>query len=242
MRKLLVVLIALVAFAPAFSQTTTPKNKKKFNLAGRAGDHFMLQVSRDSWSGAADSVQGRIKSFSRGFNSYLMLDLPFKTDQRFSVGLGVGVSTSSIGFKNTNVDLSSRTPYLPFIAADSIEHYKKFKIATSYLEVPLELRFTANPETPAKTFKIAIGAKVGTLVNAHSKGKTLLDGLGKERGSFISKINSKSYFNSTKFAGTVRVGYGYFSLFAAYNFTTIFKETVAPNTRLLQLGLTISGL
>ncbi|MFT3909672.1 MAG: porin family protein [Ferruginibacter sp.] len=242
MRKLLVIIIALVAVVPAFSQKTAHKSKKKFNLGSRAGDHFMLQYSLDSWSGAADSVQDRIKTFSKGFNAYLMLDLPFKSDQRFSVGLGLGVSTSGMMFKNTIVDVSAHTPYLPFIAADTIEHYKKFKVATSYLEIPLELRFTANPEKPAKTFKIALGAKVGTLLNAHTKGKTLLDGSGNTIGSFTSKINSRSYFNSTKLALTGRIGYGYFSVFGSYNLTTIFKDNVAPNTKLLQIGLTVSGL
>jgi hypothetical protein len=229
MRKLLVVLFAFVVAVPAFSQTTTPK-KKKFNLAGRAADHFLLQFSRDSWTGAADSVNSRIKSFSKGFNTYIMYDMPFKSNQRFSIGLGLGISTSSIGFKNTIVDISSHNPQVPFTAVDSLDHYKKYKLATSYLEIPLELRFTANPDRPGKTFKIAIGAKVGTLLNAHTKGKTLQDGTGTTLRSSIDKIC------------TARIGYGYFSLFASYNFTTIFKDAVAPNTKLLQLGITLSGL
>ena len=243
MRKLLVILFALIVAVPAFSQTAkAPAKKKKFNLANRAADHFLLQFSRDSWSGAADSVNSRIKSFSKGFNTYIMYDLPFKSDQRFSVGLGIGISTSSIGFKKTNVDIAGHTTLLAFTAVDSLDHYKKYKLATSYLEIPLELRFTANPDQPGKTFKIAIGAKVGTLLNAHTKGKTLQDGTGATLSSSIDKISTKSYFNSTRLAGTARIGYSYFSLFASYNFTTIFKDAVAPNTKLLQLGITFSGL
>ncbi|MEO6669907.1 MAG: outer membrane beta-barrel protein [Ferruginibacter sp.] len=241
MRKLLVILFALLLAVPAFSQIATPK-KKKINLGGRSADHFMLQFSIDSWSGAADSVSSRIKGFSKGFNSYIMYDLPFKSDQRFSVGLGIGISTSSMGFKNTYVDIASKNAQLPFTAVDSLDHYKKFKLATSYLEIPLELRFTGNPERPGKTFKIAIGAKVGTMLNAHTKGKTLLDGTGATIRSSVDKISTKNYFNSTRLAGTARIGYGYFSLFASYNFTTIFKDAVAPNTKLLQLGITLSGL
>ena len=39
-----------------------------------------------------------------------------------------------------------------------------------------------------------------------------------------------------------RHGYGYFSLFGAYNITAMFKNAVGPDVKLLQLGLTISGL
>lgn len=242
MRKFLAIVITLIAFIPAFSQTSPPKNKKNFNLGSRAGDHFMLQFSRDSWTGAADSVSDRIKGFSKGFNAYLMLDLPFKGAQQFSAGIGIGVGTSSIGFKKTIVDLTSQTPVLPFIPVDTVDHFKKFKLATSYAEIPVELRFTSNPSTPGKTFKAAIGLKVGTLLNAHTKGKTLQNGSGTTINNYIQKISSKSYFNSTRLAATARIGYGYFSIFGAYNITTMFKDGVAPDTKLLQLGLTISGL
>lgn len=244
MRKLIVILIALATALPAFSQTTTPpkSKKKKINLGNRAGDHFMLQLSRDSWTGAADTVSDRIKGFSKGFNTYLMLDLPFKADQRFSAAIGLGVSTSNIGFKKTIVDISANTPYLPFMRVDTLDHYKKYKLTSAYLELPVEIRFTANPERPAKTFKFALGAKVGTLLGAHTKGKTLQDKNGNSISGRTDKVSARSYFNSTKLAATARIGYGYFGVFAAYNFTTIFKNAVTPDTKLLQIGLTISGL
>jgi hypothetical protein len=242
MRKLIVILITLAATVPAFSQTTTPKTKNKFNLGNRSGDHFMIQSSWDHWFGEADSVHDRQTGFCRGLNAYLMLDFPFKGNQRFSAALGFGVSTSSMFFDKTIIDIAAHSPELPFIAVDTADHFKKYKLATAYLEVPLELRFTANPEKPGKTFKVALGIKGGLLINAHTKGKTLQNNKGITVGDYTQKISTKNYFNSSKFAGTFRIGYGYFSLFAAYNLTTIFKNDVTPDTRLFQTGLTISGL
>ena len=241
MRKLLVIAFALASAIPAFSQTTTPSNKKKI-LGNRPGDHIMLQISKDSWTGAPDSINSHIKGFSKGANAYLMLDKPFKGDQRFSAGIGIGVGTSSIGFKKMDVNIAANIPHIPFTAVDTVNHFKKYKLATSYLEIPVELRFTGNPNTPGKTFKLALGLKVGTLLNAHTKGKTLQNGSGATVNNFIQKINSKSYFNTTRLAATARVGYGYFSLFGAYNITAMFKNEVGPDVKLLQLGLTISGL
>jgi hypothetical protein len=242
MRKLLVILFTLFAIAPAFSQSKAPKSKTKYNMANRAADHFMMQSSWDHWFGEADSVNDRKTGFSRGFNAYLMLDFPFKGNQRFSAALGLGISTSNMFFDKTIIDIIAKTPKLPFIAVDSAERFKKYKLATSYLEIPLEFRYTANPETPGKTFKFAIGIKGGVLLNAHTKGKNLLNASGQKINSYTEKITSKSYFNSTKFAATVRIGYGYFTLFAAYNLTNIFKNDVTANTKLFQTGLTISGL
>jgi hypothetical protein len=106
----------------------------------------------------------------------------------------------------------------------------------------LELRFTNDPENQAKSIKGAVGIKIGTLVNAHTKGKILRDRAGNTINSNTEKVSSKSYFNTTRLAATARVGYGAFSLFGAYNLTTMFKDGVAEDIKLLQVGLTISGL
>ncbi len=243
MRKLLLAPFVLLASISVIAQTpATTKTKKTYDLVSRAGDHFMFQVAHNNWNGAPDSISSRINSFNRSANAYLMLDKPFKSDRRFSVGLGVGVGTSNIYFKKTTVDIGGTSKDLRFINTDTSSHYKKYKLSTAYAEVPLELRFTANPSNPNKSLKAAIGVKIGTLVNAHTKGKTLQNAAGSTINSQILKINSKTYFNTTRIAATARVGYGVFSLFGAYNLTTMFKDGVAADVKLLQVGITISGL
>jgi Outer membrane protein beta-barrel domain len=131
---------------------------------------------------------------------------------------------------------------LPFLRTDTGNNYKKYKLATAYLEIPLELRFTANPSNPNKSIKGAIGIKLGTLLNAHTKGKTLQNSAGTKINAVTVKENSKSYFNGTRIAATARVGYGIFSLYGSYGLTSLFKDGVAADTKLIQIGLTISGL
>jgi hypothetical protein len=237
MRKLLVFILAL-ATIPAISQT---QKKDKYNLADRAADHFMLQLSLDNWTGAPDSIDNRISGVSRGANIYLMLDKPFRGNQNLSVAIGVGVGTSSIFFKKTIVDIASLNAVLPFTAVDSGNYFKKYKLATAFLEVPLELRFSSNPEQPNRSVKAALGVKGGILLNAHTKGKILKNGDG-VINNYIDKTLSKNYFNSSRLAATARVGYGLFTIFGSYNLTSIFKDGVAPDIKLLQVGLTVSGL
>jgi hypothetical protein len=237
MRKLFVVLLAFVSCLPAFSQT-----KKKFDLTNRAGDHFMLQIASNQLMDAPDSIDSYTKGFNRSANVYLMLDKPFKGDPRFSAAVGLGIGTSNIYFEKMIVEIGSINPILPFVRVDSANNYKKFKLSTAFLELPFELRFTANPDKPMKTVKVALGAKVGTMLNAHTKGKILRDKDGNVLNNFTQKVITKSYFNTTKLAATARIGYGNFSLFGAYNFTTIFKDGVAADMKMLQVGLTISGL
>lgn len=74
------------------------------------------------------------------------------------------------------------------------------------------------------------------------KEKTLRDASGKTLFNSTDKVSDRSYFNTTRLAGTARIGYGNFSIFGAYNFSTMFKDGVAEDVKLLQVGLTISGL
>lgn len=234
------IVLVLMGTTPVLAQTA--KEKKNKEVLSRSGDHLMLQLSSDHWTGAPDSVTSHIKGLSRGLNVYVMLNKPFRADPRFSIALGLGVGTSNIYFKKMTVDIASTTTALPFTATDTTDHYKKFKVATSFLEIPVEFRFTANPSTPNKSVKVALGAKIGTMLNAHTKGKTFQDAAGKTIRNTTDKVSTRSYFNSTRIAATARIGYGNFTLFGAYNFGSIFKDGVAADVKLLQVGLTFSGL
>lgn len=208
----------------------------------RTGDHLMLQLTSDHWIGTPDSIDSKISGFARGANVYVMLDQRFKGAPQWSVAFGAGVSTSNMYFKNMVVDIKAKTNKLPFKQVDSIDHFKKYKVTTAFLEIPLELRFTLKPEQETKSVKFAIGAKVGTLLNVHTKGKTLLDKNGGTLNSYTAKETGKGFFNSTRLTATARIGYGNFSLFGSYQLNNIFKDGVAADIKLVQVGLNFSGL
>ena len=234
MKKLVLVFIAFLSLSTAIAQKTP--------ISARPGDHIMLQLSSDQWTGEPDSVKSHIKGLSRGANIYVMMDKPFKNSPRFSVAFGIGIGTSSIFFKNESIDVKSLTSYLPFHNLDTLDHFKKYKVASSFLEVPVELRFSSNPENDGKSIKIAIGAKVGTLLNAHTKGKSPENKSSASINSYTEKESSKRFFNSTRIAATARIGYGHFSLYGSYQVNSIFKTGVAADTKLIQIGFCISGL
>ena len=246
MRKLFVIVLVIITAFPAFSQEVSTiqesKKKKTFDLGNRAADHFMVQLAYNSWQGTPDSIKSHISGLQRSANVYIMLDKPFKANPRFSVAAGIGVGTGNIYFKKMIVDIGSTSTILPFRAVDSTDNYKKFKLSTAFLEVPLEFRFTADPSAPNKTFKAAIGLKVGTMIGAHTKAKGLRSATGTSINAKTVKESSKSYFNTTRLSATARVGYGNFSLFGAYSLTGLFKDGVAADIKGLQVGLTFSGL
>lgn len=239
MKKILCVVLTVTFINIAFSQKGKDWSKV---VIDQAGDHLMLQGSWDNWSGMPDSIKNLKGGFSRGANVAIMLNKPFKGNPRMSIAFGVGISNSNIFFEKAAVDVKAIGNTLPFRNLDSAEHFKKYKLATTYAEVPIELRFTADPTNQKKSVKFALGIKVGALINAHNKGKTWQSKNDVTLNSYTEKESKKTFFNSSRLAATARVGIGNFSLFGAYSITAVIRDAAGPAVRLYQLGLCLSGL
>lgn len=239
MKKIVASVLGFCLCTMAFSQTNPDWKKKKLD---KAADHLMVQVTFDSWSGAPDSIKNRMGGLSRGAGISFMLDKPFKSDPRWSIAFGLGINASNIFFKKTSVDVKSNSIKLPFRNLDTLDHFKKYKLATTFVEIPIELRYVFSPEKEAKSLKVAIGAKIGLLLDAHTKGKTLQNKSGTTINSYKLKEKENTFFNSSRIVATARVGLGHFSLVANYQITALIKDVAGPSVRPYQIGLCISGL
>ena len=241
MKKIALFVFSCLLINSLLAQDTTFKKKKEpISLAGRANDHFMIQLGVTNWAGKPDSIT--TKGFSKSFNVYFMFDFPFKTNPKLSMAFGPGISSDHILFDKTYVGIKDATQTLQFRDQSDTNHFKKTKLNTTYLEAPIEFRYSSNPLNSGKSFKFAIGAKVGTLIKAHTRNKDLENRNGNTLNSYMMKEASKRFFNTTRLVGTARVGLGHFSLYGSYQITTLFKEGVAADIRPFSIGLTISGL
>lgn len=209
-------------------------------MQSRAKDHFMIQLGAATWQNRPDSI--KTAGLSRTFNMYLMFDLPFKTSPHFSVALGPGIATDNVFLDKMTAGIKDNTKTAVFKNAADTAHFKKYKVATAFLELPIEMRFSSNPDADSKSFKVAIGAKIGTMLAAWVKGKTLEDKGGNTINDYTVKEKSKRFFNTNRISLTGRIGYGHFSAFTSYSLTSLFKEGLGPKMNAMSVGLTISGL
>ncbi len=248
---ILTLLVGLISFGWVHAQDTTLTGKKsgkkdwsKVSVGDRANDHFMIQLGYDSWVGVPDSIQ--LRGIGRHLNIYFMLDKPFKTDPRWSVGLGVGIGSSGVFLEKTYVDLkgSINPSQVTFKDASAENHFKKYKLATVWAEAPIELRHISNPLNSDKSFKWSVGVKVGTMISGYTKGKDLQnkDGQSLYGEKYIQKEKDRKYLNNLRLAPTVRIGYGNLTLYGAYQITSLWKEGQGPETRPYSIGLCLSGL
>jgi len=243
----------LIASAFSFSlflysqEKPSSKNKKKdwskVKLTGRSNDHIMIQYGIAGWAQRPDSI--KTSGFSRSFNFYVMIDMPFKTDPRFSVAFGPGIGTDHIFFENRYVTIANHQTNLQFQDLSDTSHFEKTKLVSAFLELPIELRFCMNPEK-SKSFKVALGAKIGTLVDIHTKSKNWVDKNGNTisgySDKFVQKQKDKYFFNGNRLAGTMRVGYGNLSLYGTYQLGAFIKEGQGPAVKPFSIGITLSGL
>lgn len=225
--KKVVALCSLLLAAVTLTQAQSPAS-----VVAHSRDFFVVQLSYDTWAGAPDSI--RTGGLSRGFNFAFMYDFPFKEGSHLSVAPGLGISSSNIFFSDQAPQIGGSSPTLRF-PSDSV--YKHFKLATTYLEIPIELRYRQYADNANKGLKVGLGLKFGTLLSAHTKGKKVLSGTKQ-----VDKQSNKQYFGPWRVAATARIGWGNFSVFTAYSLTSLLEKSAGPTINPLQIGLCLSGL
>lgn len=241
MKKILSLIssVLIVAAATAQENPETKKAKPKIDMSNRSNDHFLVQLGYTKWAGIPDSIN--TKGFSKSLNVYFLFDYPFKTNPKLSMAFGPGIATDHILFAKTYVGIKDNTSSILFTDQSDTSHFKKTKLATAYLEAPVEFRYSAEPLT-GKGLKFAMGLKVGTLLNAHTRNAKLEDKSNAAINDYVMKESSKRFFNKTRLSASGRIGYSHWSLYASYQLTPLFKDGLGPVVRPFSIGITLSGL
>ncbi len=222
------------------AQETPVKKKKDIpDMSNRPNDHFMLQLGYTAWAGKPDTIT--TSGLSKSFNVYFMFDFPFKTNPKLSMAFGPGIASDHMLFTKTHVGIKDNTPTLQFTNQSDTNNFKKTKLATVYLEAPIEFRFSADPVT-GNGFKWAVGVKVGTLLTAHTRNTKFQSKAGTTINDYVMKEASKRFLNKTRISAMGRVGMGHFTVFGSYQFTPLIKDGLGPEVRPYSIGLTLSGL
>lgn len=233
------ILFALAAFCWSFSfaqdtptglESTTKKTFKP------SRDFVMVQLTYEGWNNTPDSI--KTGGIGRGMNFYVCYDFPI-SKSHFSFAAGLGVANSNIFFKDQTVIMNTATDAISFSTLDSVTalNYKRSKLAVTYLETPFELRFYGNKDNRNRGMKIALGMRVGLLMNAHTK-----DRVSRGNQYINEKTVTKRYVESWRFAPSFRIGWGNISLTGSYNLSPLFKQGQGPEVYPFSIGLCISGL
>ena len=222
-------LVALLMPSLLWAQDLVKGSTKKNTVQKPSRDFVMIQFGYEGWM-KPDSVH--TTGLSRAFNTYLCYDFPIKKSH-FSFAAGLGVGVSNVYLKDQQIINTDTFTNARFVA--ETVNYKRYKLTTTYLEAPFELRVFGNKENRNRGFKAAIGMRVGTLLGAHVKGR--------EDGTKVNyKQNSRKYLDTWRFAATARIGWGNITLYGTYNLNKLYKDGQGPEITPYQMGICITGL
>jgi hypothetical protein len=211
-----IVLLSGVAFTTlAQVATTTTKKTSRPDIPGTFNVEFGFNRDVSGPNDFSLYFWG-----SRTANIYYQYDIRILKSS-FSFVPGIGLSLERYKFKNNYMVGYDANNELTMIAAEDapVEGITKSMLITNYIEAPMELRYTMNPEDPARSFKVSVGGRVGFMYDSFNKVKY-------RENSEVKKYKDKQDFNLNKFRYGLlgRIGFGPFSIFGYYNLSPLFEK------------------
>jgi hypothetical protein len=147
---------------------------------------------------------------------------------------GMGFDFSNYRFEknyrlNTDASYASAT-------FDSVYDFKKVKLVTTYLQVPLLLQFNTNASDKNKTFHFSAGVVGGLRIGSHTK-------YVYDEGNAEVKPKTRDDYNLSPFrySAMARIGYGKIDLYASYALNSLFKKNEGPQLYPFNVGITLVG-
>lgn len=249
MKKILTLFFAIILTTGIMAQSTETSKKGMPNIPGTFlfdyGFNFLSTHRHDTLE---------TKWFnSNVINAYYIYEFKIDKKGQFTFNPGIGVGIDKIAFKDDRgifsvIDTTGNreTVVMPLntVFTDG-NSFKKSKLAMTYIDVPLEFRFHSNPDDRNRSFKVAIGGRIGVLVNQKTKFKyTTTEDAGGNSQDMKVKYHQNYDINRFRYGTTLRVGIGFFNLFYYHNFSQLFSSDSGPDDTKVSnysLGLTISG-
>ena len=173
--------------------------------------------------------------YTYGFSFQLMWDQPIKKSP-VALAAGVGISNENYFIdRKINRDASNSTVLTAFN-----DPFKRYKLSTTSIEIPVEVRFRIQPER-RNTFKINLGFKVGYMLGA----KTKYVGAGYNYGVYTDKVKLKEYnipgFNNLKYGVYMRLAYSRYGITAYYQLSEMFRQGRGPDGwNPISIGFTVA--
>lgn len=213
-----ILLLTAISFT-AISQDSEPK--KSFARPDIPGI-FTVELGLNRGLDAPDNFDLGLWG-SRTVNIYYQYEIRI-LKSKFSLVPGIGLSLERFKFRNGHVisysdSRDSITLLSPSETANQLPGLRKTQLITNFIDVPVELRYSSKPDDPARSFKIAVGARIGYMYDAFSKLKYKADGE-------IKQLKDKQNFNLNRIRYGIsgKIGIGNFSLFGYYNLSPLFEE------------------
>ena len=221
MKKVLLSLMAILLSVGAYAQLIANKTDNKVTVGVDLFHDFQLKPS-GNWDA---------RGFNQGVSWAVTYNFPLGESKKHTVSIGAGMSHHNY-FSYSRILNPYTTDTLQYVQCRDIENFKRFKVNANYIDIPLELRFRIKDAV-----KIGVGFKLGILAMAKTKyvGPDANGVVVHEKEMYIKNLERYTY------SATLRVGWQWMSVFAAYQLNPVFEVGHdAPVFHPLSVGISIA--
>ena len=227
--RLLIAALALLCSSSLYSQSASSPD-----LPGA----LRIQVGFNFLIDSPDSLDTGFWG-SKAFNAQYLYAIRLG-ESAVSLHPGFGIGTDKFSFDKNVTLFRNPDGSISIEPLNPVEFgtVKKSKLAITYLEIPLELRFHFNKNNFKKSIKLAVGGKIGLRLSSHMKVK--YDHLGELQ---ILKTKDSFELNDVRYGLQGSLGVAGISVYYYYALNDMFKKGKGPeNTQAFQtqVGLAIS--
>lgn len=198
-------------------------------IKDRYDDKLILELTNDMWLDLPEGVE--LRPLSIGFKGYFYTDYTFGRESNVSIAWGFGISADNVHSNATLVQEVSETdgstgdqiltPFSPD------RDYTKNKHTTTYLELPIELRYIAKGRN---AFRFAIGFRVGYLLTDKQK---IIDSSGKR------KLYDFEHITTLRYGLNARIGVGKLALTGFYSLTPLIEKGKGSQVIPFSVGIAV---
>lgn len=186
-------------------QDTITSNSRYFE------DQFYAGVTYNFVLNQPEDVNQR--NFSYGLQAGFIKDIPFNKDRTIGLGIGLGLGLYTY---YTNIRALENGNDIIYRLVEDVPEFKRSKLETYLLEVPLEFRWRNSDSETYSFWRIYAGVKFGYAFNTRSK--------------FVLEELKESFRNtdvrSFQYGLTFNFGYHNFNMHAYYSLTGLFNDGV----------------
>ncbi len=201
--------LILVTVAVSSQETPTPGPDKYLE------DQFYIGLTYNLLLNKPPSVTQQ--NLSYGLQTGFIKDIPLNAERNFAVGIGLGYAFNSY---YSNI-LATETPDgITYSVIDENFSYKRNKIETHLVEMPIEIRWRNSTATEHRFWRIYTGFKLGYIVGTRSK--------------LVTESYKDSFYNSDtknfRYGLMLNVGYNTFNIHVYYALNDFFEDTTTLDT------------
>lgn len=193
-------------------------------------DQFYVGITYNLLLDKPNNVTQR--NLSYGLHGGFIKDIPLNSKRTIALGLGLGYGVNSYYSNLQAREVMDGFEYT-VLDNDSDVTFKRNKIETHLIEMPLEFRWRNSNPSSYKFWRVYTGVKLAYVVGSRSK--------------FISDDIRSSFYNTDtrnfQYGVMLNFGYNTFNIHAYYALNDLFEDGVATDTgdpitiRPLRIGL-----